>query len=728
MVTLIIAEKKKAAQAIAESLGSIKTIKEAKSLEIYHIPQKDIYVLPLRGHILEHRNSEQYKSWTKSVPREIITNPRAIDKQPKPYASPYIKALKKYGKKCQKCIIGTDADIEGCNIGIFDALPFIKQVNHTINVSQLWLSSLQKQEIITKFNNQIQPKWSWADSGEARALIDAIIGFSATREVTNTLKPLLTKISRKFVSIGRVQTSLLYLLYLRDKEIKNFTPVPYFTIDGFFSYQQHQLKGYHIANPFKQNEFQRAQSIYEKIKHENFANIIDNSKQSNILYPPTPLNTSKALMLLTKILHISANTALKVMNDLYLNKIISYPRTESDVYKSNFNHQGILQKFNAHSSYGGYVSHIIKKGFFQPTKGKKDAEDHPPITPLESLELTSTKLKNNLQVQVYNLLSRHYLALFGENAVESKIKLKLSVKEEIFNSSLVSLVYEGFLQIAPFLKKTYDPLLRITAETLGIDKIELNRKETKPPAYYTDTSLLRLMEKNNLGTKSTRPVIIQTLEQRGLIEKQKRHYDITKLGIFLIENLIKVWLPFLKPKFTQMIEVLLNEIKEKKKSKDVVIKEMREIFLKLFDKFLANKKILEAKITSLDTTKFQSTNSNSTNITSADCPHCHQAKMKLITPPSKKKFLVCLNEQCQTKYLNVPNKGRLYILKNSFCSKCGFNVFKVYISKKNKSFTYYMCPNCWNKGYKENISRKGFCSQCKEYEIQKNKCVKKNPQ
>jgi len=186
MPTLVVTEKNKAAKAIAEALGPVKSIKKSKFLSVYNVTSKDIYVIPLRGHILGYKNTEQYKSWTKSVPREIITNPHAIEKVPKDYAKPYINALKEYGKICNKCIIGTDADIEGCAIGLFDALPIIKKINPTILVSQMWLSSLQKKEISHKFVNLIPPKYSWGETGEARAIIDATIGFSATREVTNT--------------------------------------------------------------------------------------------------------------------------------------------------------------------------------------------------------------------------------------------------------------------------------------------------------------------------------------------------------------------------------------------------------------------------------------------------------------------------------------------------------------------------------------------------------------
>jgi len=107
MSTLIIAEKSQAAKAIAAALGQTKPIKETKFITIQYIPSKNIYVLPLSGHILSYKNSEKFKSWTHSNPREIITNPLSIKKIPLKYGNPYITALKKYSKLCSHCIIGT---------------------------------------------------------------------------------------------------------------------------------------------------------------------------------------------------------------------------------------------------------------------------------------------------------------------------------------------------------------------------------------------------------------------------------------------------------------------------------------------------------------------------------------------------------------------------------------------------------------------------------------------
>ncbi|MBY9002458.1 MAG: hypothetical protein KGD73_00650 [Candidatus Lokiarchaeota archaeon] len=723
MSTIIISEKNKAAQAIAEALGSVKIIDKGKYLKIYQVPSRNLYVIPLRGHILEYKNTEEFKSWTGSDPRDIITNPKAIKKYPIRYTSAHISALKEYAKISDHCIIGTDADIEGCNIGLLDGLPFIKRVKPHIKVSQMWLSSLQETEIINKFNHLIPPKYSWAERGEARAIIDAVIGFSATRKVSITLKSLLTKFGVKFTSIGRVQTSSLYLIYLREKEIKNFVPEPYFTIESVLNHDDGTFKAFHSSNPFIKELEKKALGIYQKIKNEKIAFIIDQKKKVDVKTPPSPLNTSKALILLTKNLKIPANIALNTMSSLYLNKLISYPRTDSDTYKNNFDHLKILNKIIPHSQYGNYTSKLFNAKRFKPTVGKKDEGDHPPITPLESVELFSSKFENDLQRKVYDILTRHYLALFGENATESRQDLKLEIKDEPFHSKIVSLVNEGFFEIAPFLKPHYDNEIKITGNKISIKEITFNEKKTKPPPHYSDPSLLKLMEKNHLGTKSTRPQIIKILNTRKLISRIRGKYEITELGTFLIEILIKIWLPFLKPEFTKNVEIKLEEIQDGVRSMEEIISEVKMEFLELFDKFVENEtnivKVLENyKVKNYN---LKSTTENTIKQTSSFCPSCSSVPMKFINL-KQKRFLVCSDDNCK-KYLSLPKKGRLTLL-NSTCSICNFNIFKVYLRKNNKPYNYYFCPACWNEGLSER-NGKGFCSSCELYKISDNKCLKR---
>lgn len=733
MTTLIVAEKNKAAKAIAEALGKVNTIKKSK-VNIYQVRNEDLYVIPLRGHILEYKNTGKYKSWSQSNPRNIITDPNSIQKTTKKYAYPYINALKEYAMKSDTCIISTDADVEGVNIGLFDAYPFINKANPKIKLFQMWLSSLQESEVLDKYNNLIPPKWSWGETGEARAIIDAIIGFSATREVTSIFKPLLQEYDIFFTSIGRVQTSLLYLIYLREKDINDFIPEPYYNIDATLDINSNNIIAHHELNPFRSQQKQTAFKIFQSIKTATQAEIINEKKEKKINKPPTPLNTSKALVLITKQLKISADLALKTLNSLYLKKIITYPRTDSDVYKDNFNHLQHLHDFSKHSIYGHYTSELIKNHRVNPSKGKKDAGDHPPITPILSLELENNQLKTNLERRVYDLVARYYLALFGENAIEYITGLHLRIKEEPFFSRLNSLIQEGYLHIAPFLKKKYDPEIILKNKFIPVRKITWNEKSTQPPPHYTDTTLLKLMESKNLGTKSTRPLMIEILQKRSLIHREKRKYHISDLGFFLIESLEQIWKPFLEPNFTSYVETELEKIKDQKNSMDKVLLSIKNTFLDLFDKLLDKKDEIHAMSVKYREKMQNTQQPTSEKIseakrkrernTSSKCPYCKKEVMTLINTKKKKRFLLCKNENCK-KTILVPSKGRLNFL-DSTCQKCGFMIIKVVRKKNNKTYSYYMCPYCWSEGLKESgkNSGKGFCSNCRNFKIVKDKCIK----
>ena len=147
-----------------------------------------------------------------------------------------------------------------------------------------------------------------------------------------------------------------------------------------------------------------------------------------------------------------------------------------------------------------------------------------------------------------------------------------------------------------------------------------------------------------------------------------------------------------------------------------VVYEIRIEFLKLFDKFLANKNELISKANNFKT-------SYTTPQTSSKCPVCKKYPMKFINLKTKR-FLVCSDENCK-KFLSLPKKGKLTLL-DSFCSICNFNIFKISLRKNNKLYNYHLCPKCWNDGFQDNLEKgKGFCSNCRDFKISKDRCIKK---
>lgn len=723
MNEIIICEKNKTAEAVAHSLGSAQKLTFNK-IPYYYIKDTNTYVVPLRGHIKEYRNTDKYKSWSKSDPRDILIDPKSIFKYPMKYGYNYLKLLEFVSQKenINSCIIGTDADVEGCNIGLIDAFPVVKKAKNITDLSQLWLSSLQKSEIIKAYNSQIKPKWDWAYAGEVRAMIDALIGFSATREVSLTLRHVLRKINVQFVSIGRVQTCLLYLIYMRETQIKNFAPKAFWVINAEILNDNNKYKSEYLGNPIQTNE--NASKIHNKIRNEKQGLIKKQESNTKLIFPPTPLNTSRALQLITRYAGITAMHSLKILEDLYLNQLITYPRTDSDKYKPSFNHSDNITQFNSHSQYGNYSHFLLSKNQVTPNQGKTDADDHPPITPIKSVESNYSTLTTPQHAKVYDLIVRYYMSLFSKPGKSLQTRCMFSVKDEDFLLKNDVLVEKGPYEIAPFLMKRFDtPLVIAEGEKyLNINSIDLDERHTQPPNRYSDNTLIKLMEKFKIGTKSTRPSMIKILIDRQYIERQKRAIFLTDLGFYLIDNIKDVWQDFLEPSFTSYVETYLEQIKNGQKDWKIALEEIKREFLRLFDEFRKKKTSFIQKFEKIEG-DFQKQQNQ--QITGALCPSCNNSPMKIIRTKKKTRFLACKSKECKNT-LALPKTGRITILKNSKCQQCGFNVFKIKKIKNNRSYDYYMCPFCWSKGLNEKIEGYGFCSNCESNKITKDNCTTKN--
>jgi len=518
---LIICEKRKAAEAIANAIGIPDKLLFNK-LSYYYIKDKNIYVVPLRGHIKEYRNTDKYKSWTKTDPRDILINSDSIFKFPSIYANNYIRLLESVSKKANvnSCIIGTDADVEGCNIGLVDAYSVVKNSKNITKISQLWLSSLQKQDIIRAYNNQIQPKWGWAYAGEARAIIDAIIGFSATREVSLTLKSLIKKANVQFVSIGRVQTCLLYLIFLRETQIRKFIPKPFWVINAIVENNGFKYVCPNLKNPIQDKK--TAETVFNKIRNERNGYIKNKNSRTILKYPPTPLNTSKALQLIIKHSNVTAIHALKIMEDLYLNQLITYPRTDTDKYKENFNHIENITQFLTHTDYGDFSRFLINKNRTVPNQGKKDAQDHPPITTIKSVDLTDKIFPSQLHSKVYDLLARYYLSLFSSPGKAIKTKCIFSVGNEDFVLKNDVLIDKGPYEIAPFLMQ--QPSFTAHIET-HLEQIKEGISDWKLISDKIRQEFLNLFDK----FRKRKPIFLKKFEDSQISIQEKKRQETKSL-------------------------------------------------------------------------------------------------------------------------------------------------------------------------------------------------------
>ncbi|MEM2222312.1 MAG: DNA topoisomerase [Candidatus Korarchaeota archaeon] len=578
---LVITEKPKVAQALSKALANGKfRVFRKYGVPIFSLQYKShfVTVVPLKGHILEYDTKDEYRSWSSVDPIKIIKDPNALILKPR-YPK-LVHLLRAYASKHDVLIIATDADEEGENIG-FEAAEVINKVKK-MPVYRMWFISTHSDELIKSFNNPTKPIITWALAPEARKIIDGFAGFSSTRELTllgrGVKGPASALLRNSILSLGRVQSPTLYLLYLRERYIKNFKPKPYWSINANLVKGEQKLLARHKDSPFYDKT--KALDVYERIKRAEKAEVINIESQTRRITPPPPLDTNKALVMLNRILGLPSDKAMKVLEDLYLDGLITYPRTDTDKYPPNYNHAENLSVLARYSKFEPVVRWILSQGAELKRNGRKLIGDHLPITPID-VPAPHMKLSQK-HIQVYELIVRRYLALFMNAAELEYRKVAISIGGEVFYITGVYILNEGFWRIYAFNKprQAFPDINK--GEVLRVSRVNLEQKSTKPPKRLSEAELLKLMEKLGLGTKATRPEHIQKLVARGYVIRRGRTLIVTELGYRIAELLEKIWPEFLQPYFCAYVLSLLRQIMNGEIDYLDAIEKARKEFLGLF--------------------------------------------------------------------------------------------------------------------------------------------------
>src|SRR5487761_211162 len=222
---LVVTEKQKMGQLIATALGRYtqKPIGGSGRNRIVSYEVLDYVIVPLRGHVMNYVTPKELERWSHDSVDAILNDPKSIVKVL--YARGYSQALRSLAQIASEVIIATDSDEEGENIGL-EVLEILRGISRPVR--RLWLTTTVSSDIRESFSRPRQFNYNLALSVEARRKVDAIVGFSGTRELTLALK---YKVAGSGgLSFGRVQTSTLLLVVKREREITNFVPRPFWEI------------------------------------------------------------------------------------------------------------------------------------------------------------------------------------------------------------------------------------------------------------------------------------------------------------------------------------------------------------------------------------------------------------------------------------------------------------------------------------------------------------------
>ncbi len=680
---LIISEKAIAGERIASLLadGDVqnKTVDGARVFE-FNWKGEEIRLIPLRGHISDVEFPKEYSSWT-TVPLESLVN-APIKYSRKEFR--IIDCISSSATEADEIIIATDADREGEAIGL-EAVTYALLGNKNITIKRAYFSAIIKEDISKAFDELEKFDYNFAYSANARREIDLIWGAVLTRFISIASGQL----GKSFLSVGRVQTPTLALLVDREKERRVFKKKNYWEIIAECEKNKEIFSASHKEDKFWEKE--KAENVIKKDIKKLIVKKIDTRKK--ILKKPVPFNTTEFLRAASAI-GISAGKSMNLAETLYQKGFTSYPRTDNKAYPKSLNLKEILNKLASVHELVDSVQKVLGQKKIVPSAGK-ETKDHPPIHPVTPVQ------KNVLspdEWKVYELICRRFLATLYEDAETENVAVVMEEKDEEFVARGQIILKPGWKSIYTYskLSETILPKLEVGNE-IKVNKIDLLEKETLPPARYSQGSLIKLMEDNNLGTKSTRPNIIQKLYSRNYISGNKS-IEVSEVAMAVISSLGDHCSIVTKPEMTSQLETEMNEIAAGKKELKEVVGDSSN---KLGD-------ILQTLQKGKEDIRLEIRKSIHASNVIGPCNKCKDGNLITRKGRTGKRFVGCSSyPNCNNSY-PLPQKG-VITPTDELCIECNEPVIKV----NNGRFNYKMCLNMtcktkdsWTKFPKKKIVKK----------------------
>lgn len=619
-----------------------------------------------------------------------------------------IKALKTEAKKADKVLLATDPDREGEAISWH--LAFILGIDPT-SACRIEFHEITAAAVKDAIKHPRCIDMDMVDAQQARRILDRIVGYQ--------LSPLLWRKIRKGLSAGRVQSVATKIVADRDREIEDFVPVEYWTLSAklregskgqLFEAEAVKYKGKKLE---LHNEAE-ARAAEEALSKADYI-VSDAVKKERKRHPVPPFTTSSMQQEANKKLNFSAKKTMMLAQQLYegvsLGKtsvgLITYMRTDSvrlaevaiaeirDYIKQNIGSEFCPAKENHYST-------------------KKNAQDaHEAIRPTSVMRTPAemqTYLTND-QLKLYTLIWNRVVASQMTDAVYDVTTLTIDAADYQLRATGSVLKFPGFLQLhSKYDDKEKDskvPYVEPGSKLLLYKLMPAEQHFTEPPAHFTEATLIKELEEKGIGRPSTFAPTIVTLLTRGYVVKEAKKLLVTELGIMTVDMLTEYFKGLINIGFTAQMEEKLDEVAEKKHTKDEVLSEFYGPFKKDLDHAGVAIPIVEIPL----------------EVSDVPCDKCNDGTMMVIREGRFGKFLACPNfPKCRnTKPILHPIGVK--------CPKCGADILE---RKSKTGKVFYGCekyPECdyttWDKPLNEkcpdcgammlehverNGSKRKFCS------------------
>lgn len=486
-----------------------------------------------------------------------------------------IKELKKEAKKSKYVYLASDPDREGEAIAwhVAHALGLDPKENNRVAFNEI-----TKDAVKNAFKNPRSIDMDIVDAQQARRVLDRLVGYS--------LSPILWAKVKKGLSAGRVQSVALKLVIDREKEIKNFKPEEYWTIDADFTKKRKKFTGSFYGLNGKKTDLPNNDAVkdvlakIDKKKDFEITKVVKKERRRN---PAAPFTTSTMQQEANKRLGYRTRRTMRIAQSLYegvnLGKgsvgLITYMRTDSKRIANVARQEA--SKF-IHEEYGASFASMKPQNF----KNDAEAQDaHEAIRPTSAFR-TPESIKQYLtpeEYRLYNLIWSRFIASQMTPAVYDTVRADIEQNGVTFRTNGSKLKFAGFT-------KVYDNEKEKSKELPDLeegDKVKLSKTDdrqhfTQPPARYTEASLVHALEANGVGRPSTYAPTIDTIQRRYYVKLEGRAIVPTELGE-IVDQLIEEFFPdIVNVDFTAQLEDDLDHVEEGQKNWVKVVDEYYKPF------------------------------------------------------------------------------------------------------------------------------------------------------
>jgi len=502
------------------------------------------------------------------------------------------------------------------------------------------------------------------EAGKARHEVDWLFGINMTRALTLSVKNA-TGFYRT-LSIGRVQGPTLKLIRDREVEIRSFVPTPFWVIkaDTMIGGRTYQLE----YGKLRLETREEAEGVESSCRgNDGVVKAIRTTRQEQPPFPP--FNLGDLQREAYNKLRYSPRTTLTAAERLYLDALISYPRTSSQRLPPSIDLRQILEGLRRKREYAELAGVLLSKPRLTPRQGKKDDPAHPAIHPTGGVPGRLGRVEG----RIFDLICRRFMAALGDTAVRENADADVDVNGQRFRLRGSRILERGWMAFyEPYIKEREIELPPLTeGQTIPIKRVESIERYTRPRPRYNPSSLLKLMEDEAIGTKATRTDIIDTLYKRGYVEN--REIELTDLGFAIVENLSRYNPKILSVEMTRGLEQDLESIQTGRASAEDVIEEAVKMLRPVLAEFKSKESEIGAEIDDALRRMAQRA------VVLGPCPGCGDGKITVIrNKKTGKRFAGCSNffeGKCDISY-PLPQKGSIRATRKN-CPICGAPIIRV---------------------------------------------------